>query len=59
MEFNSKGCILSCGPDPVSPATTVTYKKLYGLYNVPEMGERLRDLMLPTLRTVTREVFSA
>ena len=38
MEFNSKGCILSCGPDPVSPATTVTYKKLYGLYNIPEMG---------------------
>ena len=38
MEFNSKGCILSCGPDPVSPATTVTYKKLYGFYNVPEMG---------------------
>lgn len=37
-EFNSKGCKLSCGPDPVSPATTVTYKKLYGLYNVPEMG---------------------
>lgn len=37
-EFNSKGCILSVGPDPVSPATTVTYKKLYGLYNVPEMG---------------------
>ena len=38
MEFNSKGCKLSCGPDPVSPATTVTYKKLYGLYNIPEMG---------------------
>lgn len=37
-EFNSKGCILSVGPDPVSPATTVTYKKLYGLYNIPEMG---------------------
>lgn len=37
-EFNSKGCILSVGPDPVSPATTVTYKKLYGLYSVPEMG---------------------
>ena len=37
-EFNSKGTILSVGPDPVSPATTVTYKKLYGLYNVPEMG---------------------
>lgn len=38
MEFNSKGCTLSCGVDPVSPATTVTYKKLYGLYNIPEMG---------------------
>lgn len=38
MEFNSKGCKLSVGPDPVSPATTVTYKKLYGLYNIPEMG---------------------
>ena len=37
-EFNSKGTILSVGPDPVSPATTVTYKKLYGLYTVPEMG---------------------
>ena len=37
-EFNSKGCILSVGPDPVSPATTVTYKKLYGLYTIPEMG---------------------
>ena len=37
-EFNSKGCILSCGADPVSPATTVSYKKLYGLYNIPEMG---------------------
>ena len=37
-EFNSKGCKLSCGPDPVSPATDVTYKKLYGLYNIPEMG---------------------
>lgn len=37
-EFNSKGTILSCGVDPVSPATTVTYKKLYGLFNVPEMG---------------------
>lgn len=37
-EFNSKGTILSVGPDPVSPATTVTYKKLYGLYSVPEMG---------------------
>lgn len=38
MEFNSKGCKLSVGPDPVSPATDVTYKKLYGLYNIPEMG---------------------
>lgn len=38
MEFNSKGCKLSVGPDPVSPATEVTYKKLYGLYNIPEMG---------------------
>ena len=37
-EFNSKGTILSVGPDPVSPATTVTYKKLYGLNLVPEMG---------------------
>ena len=37
-EFNSKGCKLSCGPDPVSPATTVTYKKLYGLHTIPEMG---------------------
>ena len=37
-EFNSKDTILSCGVDPVSPATTVTYKKLYGLFNVPEMG---------------------
>lgn len=37
-EFNSKGTILSVGPDPVSPATTVTYKKLYGLFTVPEMG---------------------
>ena len=37
-EFNSKGTKLSCGVDPVSPATTVTYKSLYGLYSVPEMG---------------------
>ena len=37
-EFNSKGTKLSCGIDPVSPATTVTYKALYGLYSVPEMG---------------------
>lgn len=37
-EFNSKGTILSVGPDPTSPSTDVTYKKLYGLFNVPEMG---------------------
>lgn len=37
-EFNSKGTKLSVGTDPVSPATTVTYKKLYGLFTVPEMG---------------------
>ncbi len=37
-EFNSKGTILYVGADPVSPATEVTYKKLYGLFNVPEMG---------------------
>lgn len=37
-EFNSKDTILSCGVDPVSPATDITYKKLYGLFNVPEMG---------------------
>ena len=37
-EFNSKGTKLSVGTDPVAPATTVTYKKLYGLFTVPEMG---------------------
>ena len=37
-EFNSKGTKLSCGVDPVSPSTEISYKSLYGLYSVPEMG---------------------
>ena len=35
-EFNSKGTILSVAAIPVSGDPS--YKKLYGLFNVPEMG---------------------
>ena len=35
-EFNSKGTILSVAPVPTSGDPT--YKKLYGLFTVPEMG---------------------
>ena len=35
-EFNSKGTILSVAPVPESG--NPTYKKLYGLFTVPEMG---------------------
>ncbi|MBR1823780.1 MAG: hypothetical protein IJ779_06050 [Ruminococcus sp.] len=35
-EFNSKGTVLSVAPIPTTGEPT--YKKLYGLSNVPEMG---------------------
>ena len=53
-EFNSKGTKLSCGIDPVSPATTVTYKSLYGLYSVPEMGGTPETIDVTNLDDATK-----
>lgn len=37
-EFNSKGTKLSVATIPTSSSTQPTYKSLYGLFSVPEMG---------------------
>lgn len=51
-EFNSKGTILSVAPIPTSgdPA----YKKLYGLYSVPEMGGTPETLDVTNLEDAIR-----
>lgn len=38
MEFNSKGTKLSVATIPTSQSTEPSFKSLYGLYHVPELG---------------------